>query len=188
MATATLQKSFGAFYTAEPVARAIVRWAVRSRDESVLDPSCGGGVFLSSAIRRLEAMGSKNPQIWGIDINEDALQSVKGSLPECRLRNADFFSTKPGDIPFFDAIIGNPPFIRYQTFNGSSRSSALARAEEAGVHLPKLSSSWAPFLVHAVAFLKKDGRLGMVIPAELGHAQYATRVQSFPMPLFSRTP
>jgi hypothetical protein len=131
-------------------------------------------------------MGSKNPQIWGIDVNEDALQSVKGSLPECRLLNVDFFSAKPGDIPFFDAIIGNPPFIRYQTFNGSSRSSALVRAREAGVHLPKSSSSWAPFLVHAVAFLKKDGRLGMVVPAELGHAQYARGVLSFLIRKFGR--
>lgn len=186
MATATFQKTFGAFYTGARVARTIIKWAVRNPKDSVLDPSCGGGIFLSSAARRLESMGSTNPQIWGIDVNEDALQSVKASLPECRLLNADFFSTKPGDIPFFNAIIGNPPFIRYQTFNGSNRSSALARAKEAGVHLPKLSSSWAPFLVHAVAFLSKGGRLGMVVPAELGHAQYAREVLSFLLRKFGR--
>jgi len=186
VATATFQKSFGAFYTAEPVARTIVRWAVRNRNDSVLDPSCGDGVFLSSAVRHLEGMGCGHPQIWGIDVSEGALRSVKASLPECRLLNTDFFSTKPGDIPLFDAIIGNPPFIRYQVFNGSCRSSALARAEEAGVHLPKLSSSWAPFLVHAVAFLKKDGRLGMVVPAELGHAQYARGVLTFLIRKFGR--
>ncbi len=179
VATATFEKIFGAFYTAEPVARTITKWAVRGPSDSVLDPSCGDGVFLSSAARRLEGMGSKNPQVWGIDINEDALQSVKARLPECRLVKADFFSSRPGDIPFFNAVIGNPPFIRYQNFNGSSRSTALARAREGGVHLPKLSSSWAPFLVHAAAFLAKGGRLGMVVPAELGHARYAREVLSF---------
>ena len=186
MTTATIQKSFGAFYTGEPVARTIVRWAVRNPTDSVLDPSCGDGVFLSSAVRRLEGIGSSNPQIWGIDVNEKALHSVKAGLPQCRLLSADFFSTKQGEIPFFDAIIGNPPFIRYQTFNGSSRSSALARAKEVGVHLPKLSSSWAPFLVHAVAFLNKGGRLGMVVPAELGHAQYAREVLAFLLRKFGR--
>ena len=186
MATSTFQKSFGAFYTAEPVARTIIKWAVRNPNDSVLDPSCGDGVFLSSAVRHFEGMGSKDPEIWGIDVNEDALQSVKVRLPKSRLLKADFFSTKPGDIPFFNAVIGNPPFIRYQTFNGSSRSSALARAEEAGVHLPKLSSSWAPFLVHAVAFLRKGGRLGMVVPAELGHAQYAKGVLGFLLRKFGR--
>lgn len=186
MATATFQKSFGAFYTGEPVARTIIKWAVRNPNDSVLDPSCGDGVFLSSAVRHLESIGSRNPQIWGIDVNEKALHLVKARLPQCRLVSADFFSTKPGEIPFFNAIIGNPPFIRYQTFNGSSRSSALARAKEAGVHLPKLSSSWAPFLVHAVAFLSKGGRLGMVVPAELGHAQYAREVLSFLLRKFGR--
>lgn len=186
MATATFQKSFGAFYTAEPVARTIIKWAVRNPSDSVLDPSCGDGVFLSSAFRHLESLGSSNPQIWGIDVNEEALQSVKARIPACRLLSADFFSAKPGDVPFFDAIIGNPPFIRYQTFNGATRSSALARAEEAGVHLPKLSSSWAPFLVHATAFLSKGGRLGMVVPAELGHAQYARGVLAFLLRRFGR--
>lgn len=186
MATATFQKSFGAFYTAEPVAHTITKWAVRDRNDSVLDPSCGDGVFLSSAARCLAAMGGKSPQIWGIDVNEGALRSAKARLPECRLLNVDFFSTKPGDIPSFNAIIGNPPFIRYQTFNGSSRSAALARAKEAGVHLPKLSSSWAPFLVHAAAFLAKGGRLGMVVPAELGHAQYAREVLGFLIRKFGR--
>lgn len=179
MATATFQKSLGAFYTAEPVARTIVKWAVRHPDDSVLDPSCGDGIFLSSALHRLASMGSRNPEIWGVDIDEEALRSLEGRLPNCKLLSADFFSTKPGEIPLFNAVIGNPPFIRYQTFNGSKRSSALARAREVGVHLPMLSSSWAPFLVHAVAFLRKGGRLGMVVPAELGHARYAREVLGF---------
>jgi adenine-specific DNA-methyltransferase len=176
VATATFRKGLGAFYTGEPVARTIVKWAVRDRGDSVLDPSCGDGVFLSSAFRFLEGMGSGHPKMWGIDVDGDALRSVKARIPECSLLGADFFSIRPGDIPFFDAVIGNPPFIRYQAFNGSSRSSALARAKEAGVHLPELYSSWAPFLVHAASFLSKGGRLGMVVPAELAHAQYAREV------------
>ena len=186
MAAATIQKSLGAFYTSEPVARTIVRWAVRNPDDSVLDPSCGDGVFLSSAARHLKSIGCRNPEVWGIDINGDALQSVKARLPDCRLLTADFFSTKPGDIPFFNIVIGNPPFIRYQAFNGSTRSAALERAKEGGVDLPKLSSSWAPFLVHSAAFLTEGGRLGMVVPAELGHAQYAREVISFLLQKFRR--
>jgi adenine-specific DNA-methyltransferase len=131
-------------------------------------------------------MGSRHPQVWGIEINEGAFDSVRANIPECKVVNADFFSTHPGEIPYFNAVIGNPPFIRYQRFNGSSRSSALARAEEAGVRLPRLSSSWAPFLVHAASFLSEGGRLGMVVPAELGHAQYAREVLSFLIRKFGR--
>ena len=54
MATATYQKSRGAFYTGEPVARWIVKWAVRRPGRLLLDPSCGGGVFLLSASQCLD--------------------------------------------------------------------------------------------------------------------------------------
>ncbi len=186
MGTATLQKTFGAYYTDERVARSVVQWAIRNPADAVLDPSCGDGVFLISADGRLRGIGSRNPQVWGIDIDDGALQAVKGRISGCRLIRTDFFSVEPKSIPSFDVVIGNPPFIRYQTFNGDKRSSALARAHEAGVNLGQLSSSWAPFLVHATSFVKKGGRLGMVVPVELGHAQYAREVLQFLLKKFGR--
>jgi adenine-specific DNA methylase len=186
MATTTLQKAFGAYYTDERVARSIVQWAVRSPTDTVLDPSCGDGVFLAAAHDRLQSIGSHTPQVWGIDIDDGAIQTVKGSLRGCQLIHTDFFSISRDSIPYFDAVIGNPPFIRYQTFNGHQRLSALARAREAGAKLGQLSSSWAPFLVHATSFLKKGGRLGMVVPVELGHALYARDVVQFLLKKFRR--
>ena len=186
MGTATLQKSLGAFYTDVPIARYIVKWALRDPSDSVLDPSCGDGVFLSTAFEQLQSMGSAQPTICGIDIDEKAVSTTKSRLPTARLIQADFFSVRPAEIPFFNAVVGNPPFIRYQSFNGDLRLSALARAREAGVNLAQLSSSWAPFLVHAVGFLRPGGRLGMVVPSELGHAQYARSVLQFLIRRFHR--
>ena len=186
MATATLQKTFGAFYTDERVAHSIVKWAIRRPGDLVLDPSCGEGVFLASATEQLRSMGSRKPQVWGIDLDHGAIQTTSARVSGPKLIHTDFFSVEPGSIPFFNAVIGNPPFIRYQTFNGEKRSSALARAREAGVNIGQLSSSWAPFLVHATSFLMKGGRLGMVVPVELGHAQYAREVLQFLLRKFGR--
>ena len=186
MATATYQKSLGAFYTGEPVARWIVKWAVRSPENTLLDPSCGGGVFLRSASQCLDNGRNEEPRIWGIDVDEEALRVASEWPGHYKLINRNFFSIRRNETPGFDAVVGNPPFIRYQSFNGSSRSFALARAREAGVHLPKLSSSWAPFLIHAASFLKKGGRLGMVVPVELTHAQYAKEVLRFVASKFGR--
>jgi len=141
---------------------------------------------LLSASQCLGNGGNGNPHIWGIDVDEEALRAVSARTARCKLINGNFFSIKPKEMPRFDAVVGNPPFIRYQSFNGSSRSLALARAREAGVHLPQLSSSWAPFLVHAASFLKKGGRLGMVVPVELTHAQYAREVLKFVASKFGR--
>ena len=186
MAAATQQKSLGAFYTAEAVAKFLVNWALRSAEDSVLDPSCGDGVFLSAAIQRLRSLGNSHPQVCGVDVDPEALRAARLCSRSSRLVCADFFSLELRDIPAVTAVVGNPPFIRYQSFNGKTRSDALRCAHKAGVELPRLSSSWAPFLVHAAGFLQRDGRLGMVAPAELAHAQYAQEVLRFLIRRFGR--
>lgn len=176
MATLAQQKALGSFYTSEPVARYLVRWAVRSKTDTVLDPSCGPGVFLSAAAARLRELGNDQPEICGIDIDHEALRCARSLVPSAKLVDDNFFNIRNGELSTVTAIVGNPPFIRYQNFNGMQRSAALARAREAGIELPQLSSSWAPFLIHATRFLQVGARLAMVAPAELIHAKYAAGV------------
>ena len=186
MATMTAQKTLGAYYTDEVVADYLVKWAIRRPSDSVLDPSCGDGVFLAAATHRLRKLGARQATPWGIDIDDQALRAVTNRLSGARLLNKNFFVIKPSDVQSFDVVVGNPPFIRYQVFNGDKRGAALERAREAGAVLPHLSSSWAPFVVHAVEFLKPKGRLAMVVPAELGHAAYAGAVLRFLVRKFGR--
>ena len=108
MATTTYQKALGAFYTGEPVARWIVNWAVRDSENTVLDPSCGGGVFLESASMRLGGVRNGNPPIWGIDIDDEALRTARERVANCKLVKTDFFSVQASEFPGFDAVVGNP--------------------------------------------------------------------------------
>jgi adenine-specific DNA-methyltransferase len=186
MVTAATQKTLGAFYTAEPIARFLVEWAIRGPNESVLDPSCGDGAFVGAAATRLAELGCETPKVWGVDLHSGAITAARSLFPTSRLVKSDFFGLGPGELPQFDVVVGNPPFIRYQTFSGDARSAALSRTRDAGVNLPRLSSSWAPFVIHSAAFLRPGGRLAMVVPAELGHAQYAQEVLRFLAKEFSR--
>jgi adenine-specific DNA-methyltransferase len=179
MATATLQKTLGAFYTGQPAADRLVEWAICNASESVLDPSCGDGVFVGAAYSRLRQLGCDFPDVCGVDISEDALRSARERVESARLVQEDFFNLTRSSLGRFDCVVGNPPFIRYQTFNGDKDSLGHKRAKEAGVSLPRLASSWAPFLVHASSFLRRGGRLGMVMPSELGHSMYAREVLRF---------
>jgi adenine-specific DNA methylase len=179
MAAATLQKTLGAFYTGQPAADRLVGWAICSASESVLDPSCGDGVFVGAAYSRLRELGCDSPDVCGVDVSEDALRLAHERVESARLVQDDFFNLTPSSLGSFDCVVGNPPFIRYQTFNGDTDSLGHKRAKEAGVNLPRLASSWAPFLVHASCFLRRGGRLGMVMPSELGHSMYAREVLRF---------
>ncbi|MGA9391759.1 MAG: N-6 DNA methylase [Candidatus Sulfotelmatobacter sp.] len=179
MVSISLRKSLGAFYTERNAADRLVAWTVSGGSESVLDPSCGDGVFIEAADFRLRGLGCGAPTIYGVDVSDEALSTVRERVESAKLVRADFFSLIPNDLPRFDCVVGNPPFIRYQTFNGDKKSLGHQRAREAGIRLPRLASSWAPFVVHASRFLRRGGRLGMVMPAELGHAMYAREVLRF---------
>jgi adenine-specific DNA-methyltransferase len=175
-------KSFGAYYTDERIADFLVKWALRSAQDTVADPSFGGGVFLEAAAHRLKTLGGSVKQVYGVELDEAVHTQVSYELQMLygfrakNLVHSDFFKLKPKQLPLLDAVVGNPPFIRYQSFNGDGREAALAKVKAKGVTLNSLASSWAAFAVHSTTLLKQGGRLAFVLPMELGHASYARPV------------
>jgi adenine-specific DNA-methyltransferase len=179
-------KALGAYYTDSQVADFLVEWAVQNAGDTVLDPSFGGGVFLRAAGKRLRQLGGHaGQQIFGVEFDAAVhaemlahLQREFAVAPH-NLKRSDFFEVGPGSLPAVDVVVGNPPFIRYQRFSGDVRTRALARAAEQGLRLSELTSSWLPFLIYSIRFLKQGGRLAMVIPFEIGHASYARQVLQY---------
>jgi adenine-specific DNA methylase len=172
------QKVAGAYYTPPEIAEALVRWAIRRPDDRVLDPACGEAVFLRSAVVRLRSFDAFAPLgVNGFELDRAAAGRARSAAPEAHVTDADFFKLEPE--PAYDAVVGNPPWVRYHYFSGETRERALSRALASDVSLSGLTSSWAPFLVHAAAFLKPEGRLAMVLPAELLTTDYAAAIRDF---------
>jgi adenine-specific DNA methylase len=176
-------KTLGAFYTDARVADFLAWWAIRSGSDIVLDPCFGAGVFLRSACERLIDLGGvPRDQVVGIEIDPRVHRQVGHGLADeyeldpANLHRADFFTVEATEERRVDAVIGNPPFVRYQRFTGAARRIGLSRSLAHGVRLPELCSSWAPFIVHCIAMLKSGGRLAMVLPMEAAHAKYARPV------------
>lgn len=182
------RKGLGAFYSPTSLVEPMVSWAIPRADQSVLDPSCGDGVFLEAAARRLRSLGASPEQtaslLHAVDLNPDAARFTRdrllsaAGLPFANVRVASFFSLPPPGVLFgpqegVDLVIGNPPYIRYQDFTGGARGEAVERAADAGVQLNGLASSWAHFVAHAIAFVRPGGRLALILPAELIHTTYA---------------
>jgi hypothetical protein len=110
----------GGFYTPRAVADWLCLWAVRTKTDIILEPSCGIGVFLEATVDRLLALGARPScvasQISGIEINpaESAaararLRSRLGHQSQAVIETDDFFSwwTRPGRRSF-DVVVGNP--------------------------------------------------------------------------------
>jgi adenine-specific DNA-methyltransferase len=161
-ANAEIQKNSGAFYTPNEVVQTLLHWAVRDRGDLLLDPACGDGRFLAA-----------HQQSVGVEMDEAAAGIARERSPSAQVHQGDFFSWAEDERTRFDCACGNPPFIRYQRFAGTTRDRALTLCKRLGVRVSALTSSWVPFLIVAASLLKRGGRMAFVVPAEVGHAPYA---------------
>jgi adenine-specific DNA-methyltransferase len=180
-------KARGAFYTPVELTDFLASWAVRSSEDRVLEPSCGDGAFIAAIQSRMAQLGRDTPEDHLLGVEREATEAHKTQTlaPSADIRTLDFFDLDPAEVEPVDAAVGNPPYIRYHGFTGPDRAKALARANDQGVGLTNLASSWAHFVIHATAFLKPNGRLALVLPAELLHTDYGAPVREFLMRRFS---
>lgn len=181
----------GGYYTPADLAEWIAAWCIQSKDDQVLEPSCGDGAFLSAAAKRLLALGSKPKtivrQLQGVEISETeaaktatALQDLLNVPADNAIAVGDFFEWwQSSERGTFDAILGNPPFIRYQSFPEPPRTRAMDIMFDLGLHPNRLTNSWVPFVVASVRALNPGGRMGLVLPAELLQVSYAAQLRSF---------
>lgn len=199
------QKLRGGYYTPQPIAQFLARWAIQSPTTTVLEPSCGDGEILEAALIALVEQGASRDeaifQTHGVEIDPqernkalDRLRLLSFQPDETTIHEGDFFaycqkhlmmdkgllSICNTDEPrFFDAIIGNPPFIRYQNFPEEQRKPAFQIMKTADMNPSRLTNTWVPFLVAASFLLSENGRLAMVIPAELLQVNYAAELRLF---------
>lgn len=184
--TAEARKARGAFFTPTEVGDFLSGWAIRDPGVRVLEPSCGDGAILAAAVRRLSALGGASA-VTAHELHPESAADARRVLDASghggQVLVGDFLES-PAE-PAFDAVVGNPPYVRYQGFSGRARASGLAAALAQGVRLSKLASSWAPFVIHSAGFLRPTGRLALVLPAELLSANYAREVRDFLLKRFA---
>ena len=171
----------GGYYTPKAIADFISRWTVNSPNDTILEPSCGDGSFIQSVTSVFQERGYTTvPRMTGVEL--DPVEAQKASAYGVAVENEDFFTYYTENIldkKKFDVIVGNPPFIRSQNFDEDYRKKAFSLMEKVGLHPNRLTNIWIPFLVLATCALKTDGRLGMVIPAEVMQVDYAAEVRQY---------
>lgn len=181
----------GGYYTSDAVVSWLCAWAIRNTTDRVLEPSCGDGAFLIGAAERFEKLGARASSIpdnlTGIEIiPEEANQArgrlrvLLGSRADDIVKVKDFFAWWcEYDSSPFDVVVGNPPFIRYQSFPEPYRNRAMAIMSQLGLKPNRLTNIWVPFVAASVASLRTGGRLALVLPAELLQVTYAAQLRSF---------
>jgi adenine-specific DNA-methyltransferase len=179
------QKLRGGYYTPLDLAAYITRWTLEKKPKTLLEPSCGDGIF----VQALSEVGfSGNLSFTGFEIlKTEAAKARNRCRGERRLnwsiQGEDFLGWAINKMlagqPEFDAVVGNPPFIRYQYLPEEAQHKAEAIFKILGLPFTKHTNAWVPFVLSSIALLKPGGRLGMILPSEIIHVAHAQSLRTY---------
>jgi len=174
---ASADKLRGGFYTPELIANFLAKWGMMGMQQpKILEPSCGDGAFLH-ALKNFEG---QYQSIKAIELDKEEAQKAKSiQLAKTKVINREFHQYCNYTNDKFDIVLGNPPYIRYQYFDEQQRNEAIQIYNRIRLKYSKLSNAWVSFVVGASLLLKKKGKLGFVIPAELLQVSYAKPLRQF---------
>lgn len=174
------QKLRGGFYTQPAIASFLARWVKVSKPKSILEPSCGDGAFLD-AIEDARIPSVKRVTACELNEKEAEKAAARTSLP-VKMQRTDFLrwylffgQNEEG----FDAVVGNPPFIRYQYLPAEQQMLAEKIFGQLKLPFTKHTNAWVPFVLASIRLLKPGGRLAMVIPSELFHIPHAQSLRRY---------
>ena len=190
---------YGEHYTPHPVGSLLAALAVRSAEDLVLDPSCGDGRLLEHALNIKRALASNHlastseTQVFGVERAESPVNHARrtGAL----VAVANFFDIEPGSklnpstpLPReFDAIVGNPPYIRQELIGSIGKRTIEASLERDRAASPELfwprwsgrSDIYVYFFAHSIGFLKERGRMVLLTASSWLDAGYGGALRQF---------
>lgn len=181
----TAQKLRGGYYTPVDLAVFIARWVKEISPKVILEPSCGDGVFLEAFAK---IKGFKKARIFGFELESD-----EAAKAQVRASNLGLLSTKIHSRDFlqwaidhwydenikFDAIVGNPPFVRYQYLPEPFQICAAQIFQKLDLKFTKHTNAWVSFILASMSLLRPGGRLAMVVPAEIMHVMHAQSLRTY---------
>ena len=179
----TEQKLRGGYYTPEDLAEFLVRWVSHKNPKKILEPSCGDGVFFQHIAEHIA-----KPEVRGFELDVAEAKKARAcakdtGLTDINIQGKDFFGWAVNEIhkgnEQFDAVLGNPPFIRYQYLPEMFQERAQAVFDTLQCKFTKHTNAWVPFVLASFALLKEGGRLAMVVPAEIIHVMHAQSLRSY---------
>jgi adenine-specific DNA-methyltransferase len=179
------QKLRGGYYTPLDLASFLCRWVGEIKPKRILEPSCGDGVFFQSmsAVDGLESSEVIGFELDAEEAAKSALRAATLGLRATTIHAEDFLGYALAQMAKgktqVDAVVGNPPFVRYQYLPPQFQARAELIFDELGLRFTKHTNAWVPFILASMAMLRPGGRLAMIVPAEIMHVTHAQSLRTY---------
>ncbi len=179
----------GQFFTPEPVIDFCVQMIQPDLCESIVDPACGSGSFLMSALKYLKNRFSDadvseiiSKNLWGFDINRSIARITRMKLLlEANAKTNIFCANSLDNLDNllsanpegFDIVLTNPPFgaggkiADRQILSKFDLGYKWSETENQYIKTKKISTGQSAeilFVERCLQVLKPGGRLGIVLP------------------------
>lgn len=177
----TTTKLRGGYYTSPEIASFLLKWVAAIRPRRLLEPSCGDGIFFR---QMAGVVGLEQSSVLGFEIEPEEAAKARAAASttplEADVRNTDFLAWALTNImaPSVDAVVGNPPFIRYQYLDATLQQRAERLFSCLRLPFTKHTNAWVSFVLGSLSALTPGGRLAMVVPAELLHVLHAQSLRN----------
>lgn len=186
-----LRYTLGEYYTPDWLAHYLLNRVAFDGKQTLLDPACGSGTFLALAIQRAEGHYSayemiKNRRVAGIDINPMAALAARTNLVRMMGKHKDELTEEltlpiyeadaiinPPELGQFDVVVGNPPWINWESMPDSYRAATRPLWIEYGLFMHSGVEAWlgksrkdlATLMTYVCAdhYVRDQGLLGFVI-------------------------
>lgn len=176
------QKLRGGYYTPLALAQYLASWIAEICPKRVFEPSCGDGVFLQALVPHLP----KDAKVTAIEIDQQeakkASHRIQGHNFSADIICANFLGwyLNEGNAGVrFDAVVGNPPFVRYQYLSEADQEFSERIFRRHNLPFTRHVNAWVPFVLGTLALLRPSGRFAMVLPAEILHVLHAQTLRYF---------
>ncbi|MHA2183943.1 MAG: Eco57I restriction-modification methylase domain-containing protein [Promethearchaeota archaeon] len=148
------KKNLGLVITPKKTADYIVsRLGPIKRNDKILDPCTGPGVFIESLLNR----GVQGNQIYAYDINNSFQESIKDKDVNFKAQDT-LLSLYPDSYNEFDFVVGNPPYLnKSSTYVSKYRQKLKKIYGKINAH-----ETYSMFIVNAIWRLKEGGKLGFI--------------------------
>ncbi|EGS34118.1 TPA: N-6 DNA methylase [Streptococcus equi subsp. zooepidemicus] len=173
----TEEKLNGVFYTPFEIVDFLTRWITdKQQISNVLEPSAGDGRFVKQIVELAD-----KANVTAVEIDPLECEIIK-AIDNTKVINDDFYNfyEEIKDIGIkYDAVIGNPPYIRYQFLSEEQRNYQSDILKRNGMKPNKLINSWVAFTVASIELLSLGGKFAFVLPTDLLQVSYAKELRKF---------